>query len=441
MKNIYKKIYLLTACFLLINLASAQVIYNDGPIRLRVWAHKVWSNANCGDIGDQEYLMRDVRARASNVSGGFITSPSGLNISFWGSENRYYTMSQLHAVNVPGGVSLDANGYKLLDVSYAGTQVPSQFDVYLGSAFENDCTGDALSCGSGSELSYEGCCCLFGVCALGDDYLYTGSGWTTVNFRPGPEGQINYSQPVVYRQSDEHSYSVIYAYQWDWTGNVKPLCASPNYQDGPITVTTDLIGVFSDADWDGGTCGISIGGDEDLRVKILAKDNLTGSFGNFPTGVGSSMHIAQDYPKWNNVFSNVFTKSYTVANTDMQAVHLAWDLWEEDSYDYGSVFGIGLNCGTDDNYEGSDYAFPYVCVNGDDAHIVSRAGAPGTTVNVGYNLNWRQSPPNTYNTIDVPVRFGSSTYQNWFLRFRYRWTISSPTVISPTPECTRFCPK
>ncbi len=441
MKNIYKKIGFLfiSYCFVY-NIAYSQVNYNDGPLRLRVWAHKVWSNANCGDIGGQEYLIRDVRARASNVAGGYITTPSGLTISFWGSENRYYNMSQLHGALVPGGVPLDGNGYKLLDVNYSGTQVPSQFDVYIGSAFENDCYGDVLSCGQGSEATYEGCCCLFGVCALSDDYLYSGTGWTTVNFRSGPEGQINYTQPVVYRQSDEHSYSVVYAYQWDWTGNEKQLCPSPNYKDGPITLTTELVGVFSDADWDGGTCGISIGGDEDLRVKILAKDNLTGSFGNFPTGVGSAIKISQDIPKWNNLNSSVFLKSYTIADVNMQTVDIAWDLWEEDSYDYGSVFGFGLNCGTNDNYEGSDYGFPYVCANGDDAHVVSRVGAPGTTVNVGYSLNWRDSPPNTFNTVDVPVRIGSSAYQNWFLRFRYRWTISTPTVSINTTDLSGCLP-
>lgn len=435
MIKFYNKIgfLLLTICFFA-NIATAQVNYNDGPIRLRVWVHKVWSNTNCGDIGDQEYLIRDIRARTSNVASGYITSPAGLALSFWGDENRYYSMSQLHSASVPGGVPLEANGYRLLDVSYSGTQVPSQFDVYVGSAYENDCYGDLLSCGDGSEFSYEGCCCLFGVCALSDDYLYTGSGWTTVNFRGGREGQVNYSQPVVYRQNDEHSYAVVYAYQWDWTGNVKALCGSPNYQDGPITVTTDLIGVFADSDWDGGFCGINTGGNEDLRVKVLAKDNLTGSFGNFPTGLGSAIKISQDIPRWNSLFSNSFTRTYTIADVNMQSVHLAWDLWEEDSYDYGSVFGIGLNCGTDDNYEGTDYAFPYLCINGDDVHIVSRVGAPGTTVNVGYDLNWRESPPNTFNTIDVPVRIGNGRSQNWFLRFRYRWTIAAPTVSINTTD-------
>ena len=432
MNNLFRYGYLLLLTLLVFNnRAYSQVNYNDGPIRLRVWIHKVWSSANCGDLGDQEYIIKDIRARVSNTTGGFITSPGGLNLSFWGNENRYYDMTQLHAAIIPGGVSLDGNGYKLLDVSYPGTQVPSQFDVYIGTAFENDCYGDFLSCGQGSEQTYEGCCCLFGVCALGDDYLYSGVGWNNINFRPGPQGQIDYTQPIVYNAGGEHSYSVVYAYEWDWTGNVKTLCASPNYKDGPITVTADLVGVFSDMDWDGGTCGISFGGDEDLRVKILAKDNLTGSFGNFPTGNGSSIHISQNVPKWNGLFTNVLTKNYLVSDLNMKAVDLAWDMWEEDSYDFGSIFGFGINCGTNDDYEGSDYAFPWLCINGDDAHTVTRSGPPGNPVTIGYTLNWRDSPPNTFNTVDVPVRVSSSAYQNWFLRFRYKWTISTPTVSIP----------
>lgn len=434
MVNNYKQYIFLF--FTLLQLAGktafSQVNYNDGPIHLRVWVNKVWSNANCGDIGDQEYVIKDIRARVSNTSGGYVTSPSGFNLSFWGPENRYFDMGQMHQANVPFGMFLEPNGYKLLDVYYS-TQAPSQFDVYIGSAFENDCYGDVLSCYQGSEMTYEGCCCLFGVCALSDDYLYTGTGWTTVDFRPGPQGQVNYTQPVVYRQSDENSYSVVYAYEWDWTGNTKQLCSSPNYKDGPINVTADLVGVFSDMDWDGGTCGISLAGDEDLRVKILAKDNLTGSFGDFPTGAGSAMHISQDIPKWNSVFANVFSKSYTTADINMKSVDLAWDMWEEDGF-YLSILGFGISCGTDDNYEGSDYSFPWFCINGDDTHATSRVGPPGTTVNTGYSLNWRDSPPNTYNTVDVPVRFGSNSYQNWFLRFRYKWTISSPTVSIPTTD-------
>jgi len=80
MNKFYSRILLIAlAVFFTYGTAVAQVNYNDGPIHLRVWIHKVWSNANCADFGDQEYRMKDIRARVSNTSGGYITSPGGLN--------------------------------------------------------------------------------------------------------------------------------------------------------------------------------------------------------------------------------------------------------------------------------------------------------------------------------------------------------------------------
>ncbi len=162
-------------------------MYNDGGLRLRVWAHKVWSAANCGDIGDQEYNIQDIRARVRDASGtGYITSPGGFNVAFWGAENRFYSFNpnQMNTVN-SAGLPLEADGYKMLDVTYSGSQVPTEFQVYLGQAFEDDCYGDILSCGQGAPRVYDNCCCLFGVCALGDDYYAGSIGWGAVNFRGG----------------------------------------------------------------------------------------------------------------------------------------------------------------------------------------------------------------------------------------------------------------
>jgi hypothetical protein len=435
MNNVYTKFFgFLITLLLLNNVAFSQVIYNDGPLRLRVWVHKVWSSANCGEIGNKEYVMKDVRARVSNTSGGYTTSPSGFNITFSGSNNRYWDRTQYSGVQLPGGVVNEANGYRVLDVTFSGSQAPTEFQVYLGESWEDDCNGDVLSCGGGSSWTYEGCCCLFGVCALGDDYRYSGVGWSTVNFRSGTEGQVNYSQPVLFKPGGgEHAYSVVYAYQWEWTGNEKATCSSPKYKDGNITVTASLVGVFSDMDWDGGTCGLAVGGNEDLRIKILAKDNLTASFPSFPTGGGSAIKISQSNPAWNSTNVSVFNTTYTTASTNMESLDFAWDVWEEDGF-YLSILGLGISCGTDDNYEGSDYAFPWFCINSDDAHHVTRIGAPGTAVVTGYSINWRESPPNTDNYVDIPVRYGTSSYQNWFLRFRYRWTISAPTVSVVTTD-------
>ncbi|MFN8238670.1 MAG: hypothetical protein U0T77_10920 [Chitinophagales bacterium] len=411
-------------------------MYNDGGLRLRVWAHKVWSAANCGDIGDQEYNIQDIRARVRDASGtGYITSPGGFNVAFWGAENRFYSFNpnQMNTVN-SAGLPLEADGYKMLDVTYSGSQVPTEFQVYLGQAFEDDCYGDILSCGQGAPRVYDNCCCLFGVCALGDDYYAGSIGWGAVNFRGGNNGQVNYTLPVIIGAGAEHKYAVVFAYRWDWSPGLKPLCGSlPNYKDGNITVTADLVGVFNDMDWDGGTCGVAVGGNEDLRVKVLAKDNITAGFPSFPTGAGSAIKISQDVPNYNTFAPiNVFNKTYT-NETNFSAINLAWDLWEEDGF-YLSILGFGISCGTDDNYEGSDYSFPWFCVNSDDAHTVTRTGGPGGTVNTGYTINWRDSPPNTYNYIEVPAVLSASSYQNWMLKIRYRWTISAPTVSIVTTD-------
>lgn len=142
-------------------------------------------------------------------------------------------------------------------------------------------------------------------------------------------------------------------------GRQKPLCPSPNYQDSNITVTCDFVGLFADTDWDGGTCGVAVAGNEDIRLKLLAKDNdaITPNFGNFPTGVGSSIKISQSIPEFNGVAPiNIFNKTYNTTDQNFSEIKIAWDYWEEDGF-YLSILGLGISCGSDDNYEGSDYAF------------------------------------------------------------------------------------
>ena len=429
--------------FFIISILSMQYtyaqMYNDGPIRLRVWVHKTWSSANCGEIGNKEYAIEDIRARVLSGGGSsYISSPSGFGCTFWGDNNRYFSFNpnQMHLVRNQG-LPLEANGYKLLDVSYAtGVTVPNSFDVYATNAYEEDCTGDFWSCGQGSELVYDQCCCvnipfIGRVCASSDDYIATSSSWQQVAFRGGNNGQVNYTQPIVLTASGENKYAVVFAYQWDWITPQPPLCSTTNYQDGPITVSTDLVGVFSDEDWDGGFCGVSLGGDEDIRVKIKGSDNLSPAFTPFSTAVGSSIHISQNVPKWNTAPSYWnFTKNYTAANTNMSSINIAWDIWEEDGF-YLSILGLGLSCGTDDNYEGSDGMGAWYCINSDDAHATCIPGSPFTYANApvaGFSFNWRNSPPNTDNYIDIPVRLSSSPYINWLMRLKYRWTINNPTV-------------
>ena len=441
MKTLFTNKLLLWLLLSILFSTSVQAqMYNDGPIRLRVWVHKVWSSANCGDLGIQEYNIKGIRARVRDASGtGYITSPAGFNVSFWGDNNRFYRLTspnECRVIQNAGTPADGANGYRILDVTYPNTQVPIQFETFLTSAFEDDCTGDGLSCGQGSELNYDECCCLFGICALSDDYLVNSTGWDVVNFRSGVNGVVNYTTPILLNAGGEHKYGVVFAYQWDWVGPQKPLCPSPNYQDGNITVTCDFVGLFADTDWDGGTCGVAVAGNEDIRLKLLAKDNdaITPNFGNFPTGVGSSIKISQSIPEFNGVAPiNIFNKTYNTTDQNFSEIKIAWDYWEEDGF-YLSILGLGISCGSDDNYEGSDYAFPYYCANGDDYHSVTRVGQPGTAVFAGTTINWRESPPNTYNFIDIPCNYSSTPYANWSARFRYRWTIGTPTVSIATTD-------
>lgn len=447
-KNYNRIIFL---CLLLFGtLRGNAQLYNDGPIRLRVWAYKVWSSANCGEIGDQEYAIKNIQARVDNGGGAYITSPSGLNIAFNGSENRYYSLTnpgaQYSAGTSLAGLPQGANGVQLLNITYSTAQVPYSFQVTFGQSFEEDCQGDFLSCGQGNTLNFDQCCCVSipfvgTVCASSDDYDAYGA-WTNVNFRAGEPGVVNYTQPLIATANGEHKYAVIYAYQWDWL-EMKPLCPSPKYKDGNHTVTCDLVGVFSDLDWDQGTCGVSIGGDEDIRVKVKAKDNLTPAFTPFSTGAGTSIRISQSVPGWNTSAAgggyslpyNVFNKTYTTEQNDSM-INIAWDLWEEDGFNI-SIFGFGFNCGTEDQYEGSDGVGAWYCqfIN-DDAHAttippdINGKFNYATVPNTGYTINWRNSPENTDNYIDVPVRIGSSGFQNWMLRFKYKWTMASPASIS-----------
>lgn len=290
-----------------------------------------------------------------------------------------------------------------------------------------------LSCGQGTELVFDECCCVNipfvgRVCASGDDYNATSSSWQVVRFRGGNNGVVNYTQPILMTSSGEHKYAVVFAYQWDWVNPQPALCASPTYQDGPITVTADFVGLFADNDWDGGSCGISVSGDEDLRVKFRTKDNTTA----YPAWPVSAIKISQDVPKWNNVNTNIFTRNYTTASTNMQSIDIEYDMWEDDGFET-TVFGnLYRPCGDvnwDDNYNSNccvTIAGFTVCWDGDDNE------ATGT-----FSINWRNSPPNTDNFIEIPVRIGSGQYENYIARIKYRWTLANPTAtITPSLDRT-----
>ncbi len=408
--------------------------YNDGRIRLRVWIHKVWSNSNCGEIGNQEYRFKGVRCRIPDGSGGFAYSNS-YNIAFSGDNNRYYDASQF--TPTPAAMSYDgvASGYKIIDNSYPATLVPNQFEVIMSEAFEEDCESSGLlDCGQGTYNIYDQCCCLFGICASSDEYLGSGQ-WTGVLFRGAEPGKINITQPFVINPQDEHSYSVAFAYQWDWIDPLLPTCSSPKYSDGsnasPIALTVEFDKVFSDVDWDGGLgCGTGVAGDEDLRLKFRTKDNITGAM---PAWGASAIHINQNIPKWNDpANTTIFSKSYLTADQNMESVDIEYDLWEEDGFTQ-TVFGnTYVPCGDanwDNNYNPNCSVTVLgitVSWQGDDDR------ATGT-----FNLNWRNSPPNTDNFVEIPVRLSGSQYSSWIVRLKYRWNIANPSANMPDADYLR----
>ncbi|HNG71116.1 MAG TPA: T9SS type A sorting domain-containing protein [Chitinophagales bacterium] len=429
--------------------------YNDGRISLKVWVHKVWSNANCGEIGNQEYVIKNIQARVLGSGGNYITSPSGNMITFDGDNNRYWNASGGGAFTASGfpfgGYDAAGFGYKLLDVNYTSTEAPFAFDVIIGQAYEDDCDGTLLSCNQGSRALYDKCCCvnlpLIGtVCAQSDEYQGTSS-WTGVNFRGGEPGIVNYSQPIIVNPEDEHAYTVVFSYRWDWIDPLLPTCPTPKYADGPITLSLDLVGAFLDSDWDGGFgCGTGVAGAEDIRIKLQATDNITPAFVPFSTANGSSIKISQNKPQW-NTSSSYWNKTwnYGAGATNMESMNIAWDMWEEDGF-YLSILGLGLSCGTDDNYEGTDGMPAWYCVNSDDAHstTIPPNGSGkfdyATVPNIGKTINWRNSPPNTDNYIDIPVNLSTSQYRSWMLRFKYKWTIANPVISSINqPDDNTLC--
>jgi hypothetical protein len=426
--NLQKKIFSLLLLQLLMLSVSFSQNYNDGRIRLRVWINKVWSNSNCGEIGNQEYRFKGIRARIPDGSGGFSYSTS-YNIAYSGDNNRYYDASQFSPTPAATNDGV-ATGYRIIDNTYTTTLAPNQFEVIMSEAFEEDCESSGiLDCWQGTYNVYDQCCCLFGICASSDEYLGSGT-WTSVLFRGGAPGQVNYTQPFVINPVDEHSYTVVFAYQWDWVDPLPPTCPSPKYADGPITLSVEFDDVFCDSDWDGGSCGISTLGDEDLRLKFRTKDNITGAFPAWPA---PAIHISQNKPKWNNApNSTIFSRSYTLADQNMETVNIEYDLWEEDGFEttiFGYLFRPCGDANWDNNYNSNcciTIAGINFCWNGDDIR------ATGT-----YNLNWRSSPPNTDNYVEIPVRLSGTQYSNWIVRLKYKWTINNPTVTMPDVDYVR----
>ncbi|MCS7074243.1 MAG: hypothetical protein NZ108_07235, partial [Bacteroidia bacterium] len=260
---------------------------------MRIWAHKVWSNVDdalCASGPD--YVFKNVQVRVPNPSSGYHTSPTGLNLrtdncnqSEWIAYNplegcvyRQVPGAITHATGITSPMTVDANGVLVFDGTYASSKVPNSFDYIIGEAFENDC---------GNEWNYETSCGFLGL--ESDDSRVTGS-WigATNSFRGAPPGTLQFVQSDGYESTGEfNAYYLLVAFQWDWIDPLPNLPSAatapagctggnPNYQDGPIQLQVEFMGIWSDSDFDGGAfCVGGLFGDEDIRVKHRTWDNIS----------------------------------------------------------------------------------------------------------------------------------------------------------------------
>lgn len=397
-----KQLLVFLFVLLLFQTLSAQTQYNDGRIRLRVWVHKVWSSANCSDPGEQEYVFRNISVRPRTDILGTGWSSSGVNIRANMDENRWMGFPW-SGYQVPAGtpvfpMTVDPLGILLMDITYPNAAAPTSFDWSVSQTFENDC---------GDDWQYESSCGFLGL--LGDENLAGYHQGIAVNpFRAGPVGSVYYVQTDVIDAgpSEDDKYSIIFAFQWDWIDPFPPLpntCGAPKYKDGNVQLDVEMFGVWCDVDYDMGLdCVMGLAGDEDLRVAYRSKDN-TSAFSPWTVinqNPGPLNLYNQGEPQWNSPGPvNILSKTYNTSSTNFESFEIEFEAWEEDPFP------------TDE----------FVYESDDDAHL------PPTSSGV---INWRSSPPNTWNYLDFPVRAGSGGYENWTMWIRYKWTQGAPAIVT-----------
>ena len=445
MKKIYPWRGLLPAalCAMLFGLKPAGLqaqFYNDGQIRLQIWAHKLWSNVDdalC--LSGPDYVFRNVQVRVPNPGGGWNTSPAGLNYRTDNSDmNLWYNFDPLVAGKtfrqIPGGggfhpMNVEAPGIKVFDRTYAGTVAPNSFQWIIGEAFEDDC-GDAWT--------YQSSCGFLGL--EGDDARVFGSWNNAINgFRGSPPGQVHYVQSSGEYASGEFSgYYVLFAYQWDWVTPLPALPSAvaggclaktpfgePDYMDGPINLRVEFKGVWGDTDFDiGAWCIGGLGNAEDIRLlhRAWLQGDTEPAFWTCVNQTPGPMSLLdQQQPEWNAVgdgLAVMMDRNITTAEFGRTFFNMRFDIFEKD--------GSGSEC----VWEGAD-----------DARYTTPVATP-------LQINWRSSPPNTWNYMDIPVRASaysnsaadnSNRGTNWTVWVRYRWTIGPPVIIgqptAPPANC------
>lgn len=394
-----KKLLLLPILVLFCSNLFAQNVYNDGQIQLKIWVHKVWTTSDCSDIFGADPTWENIRIRVrNNNTGGYDYSASGLDIHFEDKgTHRWFRMDESTNRNVPAGVVSETpstKGYKIFDKIYPNSAAPFEFDWKVDEMYEKDACGswDNYKGFNANPFSSD-------FCLNGDDKRAVLSSWQTVvnPFRSTQAGVVQYVQSDLTEAGDgrDDAYSIMFAYEWSWVDPLPPTCSSPKYNDDEIELTVRIRGLWSDSDFDGGVdCVGGLAGNEELRLRYNIRDNISGYTG------WNIQKYAQPEPGWNNTGPiQIFNKTYT-SYTDFESFTLDLETWEEDG------------CGSDNTYDTG------CTFNDDNEHYT------GTKT-----VNWRDSPPNTWNSVDLVLRAGSSNrFGNWTLWIDYMYELSAPTV-------------
>jgi hypothetical protein len=209
---------LLVLTMLLLQMQGAELhaqgteVYNDAGVRLRVWLHAVYADANCSENAfsgaTTKFVYNNLRVRASggpgfqqdnfppqNLLNVFAQDmrfrTSGRTNRFWRvndgqfrMQNPYYPFERstfpvnstyiadgqleaapnaISAPLVPVGSQLPATqGYLLFDRTFSGNKAPDRYQWFLGDAFESDADISADEAG-GLALFGLGCTRAFGL--------------------------------------------------------------------------------------------------------------------------------------------------------------------------------------------------------------------------------------------------------------------------------------
>ena len=423
--NFFKKLILILGLILCFNNVIEAQTLNDGGIRLRVWIHKLWANASCWEDNFQggsgaDHVFKDIQVRVPNGSGGFEYSRAGLTMYFEGEgSNHWMDMNDADVIFLGGLADLffpkedpATKGRKIYDRTFNGKQVPADFGWKIGEYYEKDgCNfGGAFNDLLWPIYQPQNIFTLnpLELCLDGDDNHIVNAVWknTDVSFRATAPGEVGYLIGDHVENSglfsSDEKISVMFAYQWDWVKNFPATCYDEEtqpekvYKDGPINLQAKITRIWSDSDYDASFyCGPSFG-NEELRLRYRAKDNLTASFSPWVVGPERST----GGPGWVSYgpLTNNLTWNYTANDSGFYKIDLEFEAWEDDG------------CGPSDQYNTG-------CNNNDDIFAAASA-----------TLNWRNSVPNTWNGINLPVRMSSSNNSNWTVGVEYKWTYADPVV-------------